>query len=54
MSFLIDTDICSAYLKSGGQLASRFFQHSGQLRLSVITGLLQIAHFQSPLPLGEG
>jgi tRNA(fMet)-specific endonuclease VapC len=37
MSFLIDTDICSAYLKSGGQIASRFIQHSGQLHLSVIT-----------------
>jgi tRNA(fMet)-specific endonuclease VapC len=37
MSFLIDTDICSTHLKSGGNLSSRFIQYSGRLHLSVIT-----------------
>lgn len=37
MSFLLDTDICSAYVKGDSRLWQRFMQHSGQLHLSVIT-----------------
>lgn len=37
MSFLIDTDICSAYLKNRRGLSHRFIQHSGRLYVSAIT-----------------
>ena len=37
MSFLIDTDICSAYLKGDGRVFNRFLQHSGDIHLSAIT-----------------
>jgi tRNA(fMet)-specific endonuclease VapC len=37
MSFLIDTDICSAYLRSPGPLFHRFIQHAGHLNISAIT-----------------
>ena len=37
MSFLLDTDICSAYLKGNHQLWQRFMQYSGRLHVSVIT-----------------
>jgi tRNA(fMet)-specific endonuclease VapC len=37
MSFLLDTDICSTHLKNPGRLTSRFLQHSGRLRVSVVT-----------------
>jgi predicted nucleic acid-binding protein len=36
MSFLLDTDTCSAHLKSGA-MAHRLRQHAGRLHLSVIT-----------------
>jgi tRNA(fMet)-specific endonuclease VapC len=36
MSFLIDTDICSAHLKSNA-LTHRFLQHSGRLHISAVT-----------------
>src|SRR5882724_7601542 len=36
MSFLLDTDTCSAHLKSGA-LTHRLAQHSGRLHISVIT-----------------
>jgi tRNA(fMet)-specific endonuclease VapC len=36
MSFLLDTNICSAYLKQPGRLAHRFIQHGGGLYLSTI------------------
>jgi len=36
MSFLLDTDTCSAHLKSGA-LAHRLVQHTGRLHISVIT-----------------
>ena len=36
MSFLLDTDTCSAHLKSG-TLIHRFVQYSGRLHLSTIT-----------------
>lgn len=37
MSFLLDTDICSAHLKGKGALTHKFLQHLGNLHVSVIT-----------------
>ena len=36
MSFLLDTNICSAHMRRPGGLAHRFFQHSGLLHISSI------------------
>ena len=36
MSFLPDTDTCSAHLKRRSGLAHRFFQHTGRLSLSTV------------------
>ncbi len=37
MSFLVDTDICSAYMKQDGLIASRFVQYGGRLNISTVT-----------------
>lgn len=37
MSFLIDTDTCSAYLKGDNRVHGRFVQHGGQLHVSAVT-----------------
>ena len=37
VSFLVDTDICSAYLKGDHRVWQRFMQHGGRLSVSVIT-----------------
>jgi predicted nucleic acid-binding protein len=37
MSFLLDTDICSAHLKQGRLLTNRFLQYTGRLHVSAIT-----------------
>jgi tRNA(fMet)-specific endonuclease VapC len=37
MSFLIDTDICSAQLKRNSRVTARFLQYQGRVHLSVIT-----------------
>jgi tRNA(fMet)-specific endonuclease VapC len=37
MSFLIDTDICSAYLKNNRRVVSQVMLHFGSLSISVIT-----------------
>jgi predicted nucleic acid-binding protein len=37
MSFLLDTDICSAYLKGNPDVQNRFIQYGGRLQVSVIT-----------------
>ncbi len=37
MSFLLDTDTCSAYLKGNRIVQNRFLQYGGQLHVSVIT-----------------
>lgn len=37
MSFLLDTDICSAHMRGVGKVTSRFMQYVGQLHMSVIT-----------------
>lgn len=36
MSFLLDTNICSAHLRRPGGLAHRFMQHTGRLFISSI------------------
>ncbi len=37
MSFLLDTDVCSAHLKGNRAVSSRFLQCSGRLHVSVLT-----------------
>jgi tRNA(fMet)-specific endonuclease VapC len=37
MSFLLDTDTCSAHLKQRGNLTHKFLQYMGRLHVSVIT-----------------
>lgn len=37
MSFLLDTDTCSAHLKQKGSLTHKFLQYMGRLHVSVIT-----------------
>ena len=37
MSFLVDTDTCSAHLKQKGRVSNRFLQYTGGLHLSTIT-----------------
>jgi tRNA(fMet)-specific endonuclease VapC len=37
VSFLVDSDTCSAHLKQKSAVTSRFLQYSGQLYVSVIT-----------------
>ncbi len=36
MSFLLDTDICSAHFRRPGGLAHRFIQHSGRIAIPTI------------------
>ncbi|HEV8603743.1 MAG TPA: type II toxin-antitoxin system VapC family toxin [Tepidisphaeraceae bacterium] len=37
MSFLVDTDICSAYLKGNRAVNNRFLQYTGGLYISTVT-----------------
>jgi tRNA(fMet)-specific endonuclease VapC len=37
MSFLLDTDTCSAYFRQVGTVTNRFIQYTGRLYLSVIS-----------------
>lgn len=37
MSFLVDTDISSAYLKQVAHVMNRFLQYSGRIHLSVVS-----------------
>jgi len=37
MSFLLDTDICSAYLKGNRAVSNRFLQYTGGLYISTVT-----------------
>ncbi len=37
MSFLLDTDICSAYLKGDNRVHGRFVQYGGRLHVSAVT-----------------
>ena len=54
MSYLLDTDICSAHLKRPAGLSHRFVQHAGRLHISsVVLGELYAWAYrrQSPQPL---
>jgi tRNA(fMet)-specific endonuclease VapC len=37
LSFLLDTDICSAHLKNVGRVNNRFAQYGGRLHISTVT-----------------
>ena len=37
MSFLVDTDLCSAYMKGNQAVWNRFLQYSGRLHVSAVT-----------------
>ena len=37
MSYLLDTDICSAYVKGNATVFGRFLQYGGNLQISTIT-----------------
>lgn len=37
MSFLVDTDICSAYIKGSKPVFSRFVQYGGRLSITTLT-----------------
>ena len=37
MSFLVDTDTCSAHLKGNRAVNNRFLQYTGGLHISVVT-----------------
>jgi tRNA(fMet)-specific endonuclease VapC len=37
VSFLLDTDICSAYMKGNNAINSRFIQYGGRLHISTVT-----------------
>ena len=37
MSFLLDSDICSAYMKGHPAVVNRFFQYGGRLHISVVS-----------------
>jgi tRNA(fMet)-specific endonuclease VapC len=37
MSFLLDTDTCSAYIKGNPLVFSRFLQYGGRLAIATIT-----------------
>ena len=39
MSFLVDTDTCSAYIKGVPRVINRFLQYSAGLHVSTVTGL---------------
>lgn len=54
MSFLLDTDTCSAHFRRPGGLAHRFFQYSGRLHLSSVNLAELYAgayHVAKPQPL---
>jgi len=51
MSYLLDTDICSAHFKRPAGLMHRFVQHSGGLYLStIVLGELYTWAYQRPSP----
>jgi tRNA(fMet)-specific endonuclease VapC len=37
VSFLVDTDTCSAHLKQQGPVTNRFLQYTGRLHISAVT-----------------
>ena len=56
MSFLLDTNICSAHFRRPAGLAHRFFQYSGRLAIpSIVLAELYAGayHLPNPIPLLE-
>ena len=51
MSFLLDSDICSAHLRRPGSLFHRFVQHTGRLWISTITQVMRSSPCRGPLLL---
>jgi len=37
VSFLVDTDICSAHLRQNGAVTNRFLKYTGRLHISAVT-----------------
>src|SRR5438045_1135548 len=51
MSFLLDTDICSAHLKGNRAVGNRFLQYTGGLHVSTVTlGELYTWAFRATAP----
>jgi tRNA(fMet)-specific endonuclease VapC len=51
MSFLVDTDICSAYLRGDSSLFNRFLQFAGNLHVStIVVGELYTWAFRKAAP----
>ncbi|HEY2412685.1 MAG TPA: type II toxin-antitoxin system VapC family toxin [Pirellulaceae bacterium] len=51
MSFLLDTNICSAHITRPSGLAHRFIQHLGRLNIStIVLGELYVWAYQRPNP----
>lgn len=49
MSFLLDTNICSAHMRRPGQLAHRFIQHMGQPAIpTIVLGELYAGAYKHP------
>jgi tRNA(fMet)-specific endonuclease VapC len=44
MSFLVDTDICSAHLRGHREVTGRFLQYGGRLCISVVT-IAELTHW---------
>ena len=55
MSYLLDSDICSSYLRQKGIIEWRFLQYGGNLSISIITAgeLLAWSRRVAAFPLGE-
>ena len=51
MTFLLDTNICSAHMRRPGGLAHRFLQHSGQVAIpTMVLGELYAGAYHHPNP----
>jgi tRNA(fMet)-specific endonuclease VapC len=51
MSFLLDTDICSAHMRRPARLAHRFIQYTGRLAIpTIVLGELYAGAYKHPNP----
>lgn len=51
MSFLLDTDTCSAHMRRPAQLAHGFIQHTGRLAIpTIVLGELYVGAYKHPNP----
>jgi tRNA(fMet)-specific endonuclease VapC len=51
MSFLLDTDICSAHMRRPARLAHRFIQYAGRLAIpTIVLGELYTGAYNHPNP----